>query len=45
MSDAVLVMVQFGSALASFKERYYKSRGEFRGYAWITKEHLERYPL
>jgi hypothetical protein len=42
MSDAVLVMVQFGSALASFKERYYKSRGEFRGYAWITKEHLRR---
>ncbi|MFZ0496944.1 MAG: hypothetical protein WBE80_04725 [Methylocella sp.] len=40
MSDAVLVMVQFESALESFKERYYKYMDEFREHVWITKENL-----
>jgi hypothetical protein len=40
MSDAVLVMVQFESALGSFKERYYKYMDEFREHVWITKENL-----
>lgn len=37
VSDAVLVMVQFKSALDSFKSRHYKS---VRGYGvhWITEE-------
>ncbi|MCP4317754.1 MAG: hypothetical protein GY789_17475 [Hyphomicrobiales bacterium] len=37
VSDAVLMMVQFDSALKSFKERYHRQIGLHR-YAWITEE-------
>lgn len=43
-SDAVLVMVQFESALNSFRERYhksYKTDGFSTKSAWITPEFLE----
>ena len=42
MSDAVLVMVQFKSALKSFRLRYYKSVS-YRGDDWITKERLAKW--
>lgn len=37
VSDAVLVMVQFKSALDSFKGRHYKNVPGYR-YQWITQE-------
>lgn len=37
VSDAVLVMVQFKSALDSFKGRHYKNIPRY-GYHWITEE-------
>lgn len=40
MSDAVLVMVQFNSALESFQERYRQYLGVMGGYYWITQEQL-----
>ena len=40
MSDAVLVMVQFESALASFRQRYKKSIRYLGAKIWITKELL-----
>ncbi|WP_339112848.1 hypothetical protein [Thioclava sp. GXIMD2076] len=41
VSDAVLVMVQFKSALASFKERHYRSVSRM-GYQWITEELIDQ---
>ncbi len=45
MSDAVLIMVQYETALSSFKKRYYQSYGH--GYAkewtWITTEFVKEY--
>ncbi|AMJ49649.1 hypothetical protein APX01_19075 [Cereibacter sphaeroides] len=41
VSDAVLVMVQFKSALASFKERHYRHVSRM-GYQWITVELIEQ---
>jgi hypothetical protein len=45
-SDAVLVMVQFESASASFKKRYYQSY-QVNGYSskssWVTPEFLEEF--
>jgi hypothetical protein len=41
LSDAVLVMVQFETALASFKSRYYRY---VRGHNyWITEELLDKW--
>lgn len=40
VSDAVLVMVQFKSALTSFKERHY-TRASHYGHQWITEEFIE----
>lgn len=37
VSDAVLIMVQFKAALASFKERYYRHVSGY-GQQWITPE-------
>lgn len=41
VSDAVLVMVQFKSALASFKERHYRHVSRM-GYQWITEELIDQ---
>ena len=41
VSDAVLVMVQFKSALASFKERHYRGVSRM-GYQWITEELIDQ---
>ena len=41
MSDAVLVMVQFETALESFEQRYYRYVDGAR--YWITKELLEEW--
>ena len=41
-SDAVLVMVQYETALAAFKKRYYRPLPGFE-YQWITEERLEEY--
>lgn len=41
VSDAVLVMVQFKSALASYRERHYKHVSGY-GYSWITAEFIEQ---
>jgi hypothetical protein len=38
VSDAVLMMVQFETALAAFKERYHKH--VYGNWFWITKESL-----
>ena len=44
MSDAVLVMVQFDTALDDFKKRYHKKVGGVYGdHHWITKELLEEW--
>lgn len=40
MSDAVLVMVQFESALESFERRYRKYFDSLAGHRWITEELL-----
>lgn len=40
VSDAVLVMVQFKSALASFSERHHKHVSGY-GFQWITAEFIE----
>ena len=40
MSDAVLVMVQFETALAAFVHRYWK--GDYGEYYWITREYIEK---
>src|SRR5665213_2971588 len=40
MSDAVLVMVQFETALKSFQSRYYRLFSDTREYRWITQEYL-----
>lgn len=37
-SDAVLVMVQYESALRAFHSRYYRSLGMGRGLGWITSD-------
>ncbi|MCH9050902.1 MAG: hypothetical protein IIA72_07460 [Proteobacteria bacterium] len=47
-SDAVLMMVQFESALASFNQRYHKSVGSryyWMGntHYWITKEQIAKW--
>ena len=40
VSDALLIMVQFKSALESFRARYFKRvRGDFQ---WVTQELLEQ---
>jgi hypothetical protein len=36
-SDAVLVMVQYESALSGFKSRYFKYRDVASGWAWATE--------
>lgn len=41
MSDAVLTMVQFESALKAFKKRYYAYISDLSGSFWITKENVE----
>lgn len=41
VSDAVLVMVQFKSALDSFKSRYHKNVPGY-GYHWITPELIDQ---
>lgn len=47
MSDAVLAMVQFDTALEAFKDRYYQRVGdEYTGgahYYWITTEQIARW--
>lgn len=40
VSDAVLIMVQFKSALDSFLSRHFQ--GEIRNKKWITHEHVEK---
>lgn len=40
MSDAVLTMVQFETALNSFYSRYYRSISDYGKYYWITSEFL-----
>tara|TARA_R110002020_G_scaffold385332_1_gene596266 strand:- start:108 stop:527 length:420 start_codon:yes stop_codon:yes gene_type:complete len=40
VSDAVLVMVQFKSALSSYKERHYQLVSSY-GHHWITVELIE----
>ena len=45
-SDAVLIMVQFETALASFKDRYYQTYNVdsySRRSSWVTPEFLEEY--
>jgi hypothetical protein len=43
-SDAVLVMVQFETALQSFKGRYYQSYSSgYGGQAWVTPEFIKEY--
>ena len=41
-SDAVLVMVQYESALESFKDRYYRRvrKGYDSRYIWVTKQRV-----
>lgn len=41
MSDAVLTMVQFESALKAFKKRYYGYISDLSDSFWITKENVE----
>jgi hypothetical protein len=41
MSDAVLVMVQFETALKSFQGRYYKHLSDIREHRWITQEYVQ----
>lgn len=41
MSDAVLAMVEFETALAAFKNRYYKYIKSLSSHCWITKETIE----
>ncbi|OOY22820.1 hypothetical protein BMI91_18320 [Thioclava sediminum] len=41
VSDGVLVMVQFKSALASFKERHYR-HVSLMGFQWITEEFIDQ---
>lgn len=41
ISDAVLIMVQFESALNSFKRKYYKHFTDLNEYRWIAGEHLK----
>ena len=41
VSDAVLVMVQFKSALASYRERHYQHLSGY-GIHWITAELIEQ---
>lgn len=41
VSDAVLTMVQFESALHSFKGRYYEYMSNVGKHHWITKENVE----
>lgn len=43
MSDAVLIMVQFESALTSFKKRYKKIHSLLNEQNWITKEQLAKW--
>ena len=38
VSDAVLVMVQFESALDSFNDRYYQHLTRYGDYEWVTAE-------
>lgn len=40
VSDAVLIMVQFKAALASFRERHYRHVAGY-GHQWITAELIE----
>ncbi len=47
-SDAVLVMVQFETALSSFKDRYYqnyKINSYDRKSSWVTPEFLKEYEI
>ena len=41
ISDAVLAMVEFETALAAFKNRYYKYIKSLSSHCWITKETIE----
>jgi DNA polymerase III delta prime subunit len=41
MSDAVLTMVQFESALRAFRKRYYKYVTYAKEQVWITKKNVE----
>lgn len=43
MSDAVLAMVQFETALSAFKDRYYKYVKDLRSHFWITRETIEEW--
>lgn len=45
MSDAVLVMVQYETALRVFKSKYHHSYGDSynRKYAWVTPEFIKEY--
>ncbi|RVC81498.1 hypothetical protein EN745_09670 [Mesorhizobium sp. M4A.F.Ca.ET.022.05.2.1] len=38
MSDAVLTMVQFETALEAFHSKYHKYFGEYGRHYWLTKE-------
>ena len=43
-SDAVLIMVQFETALKAFKDRYYqKYDSGYSDWAWVTARFLEEY--
>ena len=44
-SDAVLVMVQYETALKSFKSKYYQSYGSTynKKWAWVTPEFIKEY--
>ncbi|MDF0659279.1 MULTISPECIES: hypothetical protein [unclassified Rhizobium] len=43
VSDAVLTMVQFESALNSFQSRYYRYMGDLGQHLWITKENVAKW--
>ncbi|MEX4008257.1 hypothetical protein [Neoaquamicrobium sediminum] len=43
VSDAVLVMVQFETALKAFKIRYYRLFDDVRKHYWVTEELLSKF--
>lgn len=45
MSDAVLVMVQYETALVSFKKKYYQGYGHGydKEWVWVTPEFIKEY--